>query len=205
MNNKSNPANPTRRNRFQSGATLIEAMVSILIMSIGLLGIAGLQLGAMTYQKSSWSTHRVAEVTTDLAERIRANPTGATNGNYSYTGTYATGKAATFTSNNCRTSGGFCSTAQIAADDVADFVIKAQTSLPSGAAQITGTPATGFVVTTMYLDKDFVSGAPPVLQSSQTCTAAIDSSTADIAWRNCCPASASAPAGVRCRRFSITP
>lgn len=205
MRFKSNSVNAKRYRKRQEGATLIEALVSILIMSIGLLGIAGLQLNAMSYQKTSWSTHRVAEVTNDLAERIRANPTGAINGNYIYNANYATGTTATFTSNNCRTSGGFCSTEQIAADDVADFVLKAQSSLPQGAAQITGTPTTGFIVTTMYIDKDFIDPATHVLQSSQTCTATIDSSTTDIAWRNCCPAAASAPAGVRCRRFNIIP
>jgi type IV pilus assembly protein PilV len=193
------------RRIHQGGATLIEALVSILVMSIGLLGIAGLQLNAMLYQKNSWSTNRVAEVTNDLAERIRANPTGAIDGNYSYTANYATGKAATFTSNNCRTSGGFCSTAQIAADDLTNFILKSQASLPGGAAQITGSAAGGFVVTTMFLDKDFTDPTTHALQSSQTCTAAIDAASADIAWRNCCPAAASAPAGVRCRRFNITP
>lgn len=170
-------------------------------MSIGLLGIAGLQLNAMTFQKNAWSTHRVAEVTNDLAERIRANPAGATNGDYSYTADYATGAAATFTSNNCRTSGSFCSTAQIAADDITDFVLKAQASLPQGAAQITGTPAAGFVITTMYMDKEFVNPATGALLTTPTCTA----TTTGIEWRNCCPAAANAPAGVRCRRFNIIP
>lgn len=201
MKIKSNPAIASRGRKRQGGATLIEALVSILIMSIGLLGIAGLQLNAMTFQKNAWSTHRVAEVTNDLAERIRANPTGATNGNYSYTADYATGKAATFTSNNCRTSGSFCSTAQISADDITDFVLKAQASLPQGAAQITGTPAAGFVITTMYLDKEFVNPATGALLTTPTCAA----TTTGIEWRNCCPAAASAPAGVRCRRFNIIP
>lgn len=186
--------------RRQQGATLIEALIAILIMSIGLLGIAGLQLNAASYLKNSWSTHRVAEITNDLAERIRANSTGAANGNYSYTANYTTGKAATFTSNNCRTSGSDCSTAQIAADDIADFVLKAQTNLPQGAAQVSGTPTTGFIVTTMYYDKEFVDPLTGAIQTTSTCSA-----QTGIDWRNCCPAAASVPAGVRCRRFNIVP
>jgi type IV pilus assembly protein PilV len=175
-------------------------MVSILIMSIGLLGIAGLQLNALSFQKNAWSTHRVAEVTNDLAERIRSNPTAATNGDYSYNASYSIGKVATPATNNCRTSGAFCTTAQIASDDVRDFILKAQSTLPQGAAQISGTSTTGFVVTTMYLDKEFVD-TTGTLQSAPTCTA----TTTGIEWRNCCPAAASAPAGVRCRRFNIIP
>ncbi|WP_158025700.1 type IV pilus modification protein PilV [Rhodoferax antarcticus] len=184
---------------------MIEALISILIMSIGLLGIAGMQLKAISYQKNAWSTHRVAEITNDIAERILANPTGAKNGNYAYTADYATGKAATPSSNNCRTSSASCTTAQIAADDIADLLNKAQTILPGGAAQITGTPATGMVVTTMFMDKEFVDPASGALLPSTTCTSTIDASTSDIAWRNCCPAAASVPDGVRCRRFNLVP
>jgi type IV pilus assembly protein PilV len=185
----------------QSGASLIEAMVALLIMSLGLLGIAGLQLNAIAYQKSSWSTHRVAEITNDLAERIRGNITGANSGSYAYTANYATGHAATFNSNNCRTSGGYCSTAQIAADDIGAFIGKAQTILPGGSAQVTGTVAAGFVVNVMFMDKDFVDPAGGALLASDVCTAA----TVGIEWRNCCPAAAAAPNGVRCRRFNIIP
>ena len=80
MTTHSRPSLTVPRQKLQEGATLIEALISILIMSIGLLGIAGLQLNALSYQKNAWSTHRVAEVTNDLAERILANPTGAKNG-----------------------------------------------------------------------------------------------------------------------------
>ena len=215
MTTHSRPSRTVPRQKLQEGATLIEALISILIMSIGLLGIAGLQLNALSYQKNAWSTHRVAEVTNDLAERILANPTGAKNGNYTYTADYDTGKAAAPVSNNCRTSGAFCTTAQIAADDIGDFIRKAQTSLPGGAAQVTGTPATGMVVTTMYMDKEFVSTSDEIvasvlvpagsLQSSAVCTVPPAAPLTGMDWRNCCPPEAAAPAGVRCRRFNIVP
>jgi len=182
----------------QGGATLIEALVSMLIMSFGMLGLAGMQLSALGFQKSSWSTHRVSEITGDFAERVRANPK-AVDSDYQYAATYAVGKAASPTRLGCRTSG-TCTTTQIAGDDLADLLTKAQTSLPQGSIQIAGTLANGLVVTTMYLDKDFVdsAGAP---QTSTTCSAA----STGIDWRNCCPPEASAPAGVRCRRFTIIP
>lgn len=185
----------------QSGATLIEAMISILVMSIGLLGIAGLQINAISYQKSAWSTHRVAEVSADFAERLRANPTGAKNGNYLYSANYATSTAATLTSNSCRTSGTYCSTASIAADDISAMLTKARAILPSGSAQIEGTYNTGFILTVMYRDKDFIDPATGSAMSSNTCAA----STTGVEWRTCCPPSAAAPAGVRCRRLTILP
>jgi type IV pilus assembly protein PilV len=186
--------------KMQSGATLIEALIAVLVMSLGLLGIAGLQLNALSFQKSAWSSHRVAEITNDIAEKIRANPSAAKIGSYTYTASYATGSAATFTLNNCHTSTSFCSLAQIAADDLAIFVTKAQQLMPGGAAQITGSVATGFTTTVLYFDKDFVNPATGALQTSTACT----STTSGMDWRNCCPPSASVPAGVRCRNYLVT-
>lgn len=192
---------PNTTNRsLQRGATLIEALISILIMSIGLLGIASMQLSAISYQKSSWSMHKIAELSIDIAERIRANPTGARNSNYIYNESYATAKSATPTNNNCKALSTFCSTAQIAADDVAAFITRAQKLLPEGAAVIEGDFNNGYVATAMYYDKEFINSSG-ILQTSATCSA----TTSGIDWRNCCPATASVPNGVRCRRINIIP
>jgi len=180
------------RSRFQKGTTLIEALISILVMSFGLLGLAGLQVGALGFQQAAWSSHRVAEITGNFAERVRANSKAVVS-DYQYTANYATGKAASPTKNNCRTTGA-CSPSQIAADDIADLLAKAQTSLPQGAIQVSATSANVFVITAMYRDKDSTDVAP-------TCSA----SSTGIDWRNCCPAAAQAPAGVKCRRLTVLP
>ena len=185
----------------QKGATLIEALVSILVLSLGLLGMAGLQLNALSFQKSSWSTHRIAELTGDIGERIRANPTGATDGNYTYTATYSTAKTATITSNLCRTSVADCTTAQIANDDLSSWLLKAQNALPGGAARLEGDAINGFVVTALYADKEFINAATGVPQASTVCSSALTG----IAWRNCCPSAAAVPDGVRCFRTNIIP
>lgn len=190
-----------KKKSIQTGATLIEALISILVMSLGLLGIAGLQLNALTYQKSAWSSHRVAEIVNDITEKIRSNPSAAKIGNYSYTSAYSTGAAATFTLNNCHSATAFCSLAQIAADDIAIFIGKTQQLLPRGAAQISGNNSTGFTITVMYFDKDFVDPTTGSAQSSATCTA----TSSGMDWRNCCPPAASAPAGVRCRNYFAKP
>lgn len=186
----------------QRGATLIEALVSLVVMSFGLLGIAGLQISALSFQKSAWSTHRVSEITSEFAERVRANAK-AVDSDYQYTAAYETGKAATPTKLNCRTSG-TCTATQLAADDLADLLIKAQTLLPEGSIQVRGTLVDGLVVTSLYKDKDFVdASAASALQTTPTCQA----STTGTEWRNCCPPEAAVPAGqgIRCRRFTIIP
>lgn len=185
----------------QKGATLIEALVSILVLSLGLLGMAALQLNALSFQKSSSTTHRIAELTGDISEKIRANPTASKDGDYVYTAIYSTAKTATMTSNLCRTSGADCSTTNIANDDIRSWLMKSQTILPGGAARLEGDVNSGFNITLMYQDKDFVNIATGAPQSSVSCTSA----TTGIAWRNCCPAAAVVPNGVRCYRMNVIP
>lgn len=185
----------------QKGATLIEALVSILVLSLGLLGMAALQLNALSFQKSSTATHRIAELTGDISEKIRANPTAANDGIYVYTATYSTAKSATMTSNLCRTSGVDCSPTNIAKDDIRAWLMKSQTALPGGAASLEGDVNDGFNITVMYQDKNFVDIATGLPQASAACTAA----TAGVAWRNCCPAAAAVPNGVRCYRSNVIP
>jgi type IV pilus assembly protein PilV len=182
----------------QAGGVLIEALIAILLLSFGLLGMAGLQVSALGYQKSSWVTHRVSELTTDIGERIRSNAdTALIAGNYKYDSSYATGKAATPTLNNCRNTGVTCTGEQVAADDVAMWLTKAQTVLPQGSVLLDGDAKAGYVATLIWQEKD--STATPT-----TCT----SSSSGIDWRNCCPSAASlstTDVGVRCLRTFIMP
>ena len=181
---------------LQRGATLIEALVSILVLSLGLLGMAGLQLNALSFQKSSWAQHRVSELTIDIVERMQTNPIASQQGLYGYTQTYAISSAANLTSVGCRTATLPCTPQQVAGDDLSSLLKKAQQSLPGGAASISGDAATGFIATAMYFDKDFRDALTNAPTTSAACTAALTGN----AWRNCCPPSASAPAGVRCTR-----
>lgn len=184
----------------QRGATLIEALVAILVLSLGMLGMAGLQLNALSFQKSSWAQHRVSELTIDIVERMQTNPVASQSGTYNYTQTYAVSAAATLTNNGCRgsTSTVACTPQQIANDDLGGWLDKAQKALPGGAASISGNTTEGFIVTAMYADKDFRK-ADNTPDTSTVCTSA----TTGIAWRSCCPSTASAPAGVRCARTPL--
>ncbi|WP_268798098.1 type IV pilus modification protein PilV [Pseudomonas huanghezhanensis] len=58
----------------QTGMTLIEILVSVLILAIGLLGAAALQLNALKYTDSSTLSSQASFVAYDMMDRIRANP-----------------------------------------------------------------------------------------------------------------------------------
>ena len=59
---------------MQCGMTLIEVMVALLVFSVGILGVAMLQLNALKYTDSSLRSMHVSFIVHDLFERIRANP-----------------------------------------------------------------------------------------------------------------------------------
>lgn len=58
----------------QAGISLIEVLVSLLILSIGLLGAALIQLNALRYTDSSRMTSQASFIAYDMLDRIRANP-----------------------------------------------------------------------------------------------------------------------------------
>lgn len=56
--------------------TLIEVLVSVLILGIGLLGAAAIQLNALKYTDSSAMTSQASFIAYDMMDRIRANVDG---------------------------------------------------------------------------------------------------------------------------------
>ena len=68
-----NTRSPCTLPRKQSGMTLIEVMVSVLILAVGLLGAAVIQLNALKYTDSSRMTSQASFIAYDMLDRIRAN------------------------------------------------------------------------------------------------------------------------------------
>lgn len=56
------------------GSTLIEVLIALLVLSIGLLGLAALQLNALRGVSDSSQRSQATWILQDAAERIRANP-----------------------------------------------------------------------------------------------------------------------------------
>jgi type IV pilus assembly protein PilV len=68
--NAHNPSGPHRARGF----TLVEAMVGLLVLSIGLVGIAGLQLAGLRASQSSAWRSQATYLSYDIIERMRLNP-----------------------------------------------------------------------------------------------------------------------------------
>lgn len=63
----------TRPQLTQAGMTLVEVLVSVLILAVGLLGAAVIQLNALKYADSSRMTSQASFIAYDMLDRIRAN------------------------------------------------------------------------------------------------------------------------------------
>ncbi len=57
-----------------SGFTLIEVLVAVLVLSIGLLGLASLQATSLRNNNDASMLTRAGYIAADMADRMRANP-----------------------------------------------------------------------------------------------------------------------------------
>jgi len=76
----------TRRREF--GFSLIEVLVTMLILAFGLLGVAGLLVGGVSNAAASESFAKASQLAADMADRIRANPAVALSATSEYITTY---------------------------------------------------------------------------------------------------------------------
>jgi type IV pilus assembly protein PilV len=106
------------------GFTLIEVLVAMVIMSIGMLGIAGLYVHSMQAGRTSVLRHNAVTLAGDIADRIRANPRAGP--------AYALAGA----NNNCVGGGIDCTPGEMAANDIFLWDQQAAATLPNGAVNI---------------------------------------------------------------------
>jgi type IV pilus assembly protein PilV len=59
--------------KISQGFTLIEVLISTLILSVGLLGITGMQLTALSYNRNALLRIEASQLTVDLVDRIDAS------------------------------------------------------------------------------------------------------------------------------------
>jgi type IV pilus assembly protein PilV len=66
----------------QAGTSLIEILITVVLVSVGLLGLAGLQLTTVQNGNSSTERFEATTLARDILERMRANRQQALNGLY---------------------------------------------------------------------------------------------------------------------------
>ena len=71
-----------RKKHNQNGFTLVEMLIAVIILSIGLLGLAGLQITSLKFNYSSEQRTQATILAYDMIDRMRANKTLAEAGSY---------------------------------------------------------------------------------------------------------------------------
>lgn len=203
------PPSPARpgaapRRCAQAGSTLIEALVAMLVLSIGLLGIAGLSAASLRYSQGGWARASISAGLSDLADRVRANPTAGVSAYVFNTTTYANQRTAFDGANvvigvDCMAN--TCTAAQLADFHLTEWRIALNRGMPGAAAWVSGQRDEGYQATVMWFDKTFVTSDGATLDASASCTATMTG----IAARQCCPADAQVINGVRCTNMTIVP
>jgi type IV pilus assembly protein PilV len=197
----------SRSLKTQAGVTLIEVLVSILLMSIALLGLASMQANAVASQISSSTRANVADLVTDITDRLRANLpnvpgySAATPTTFTYTQTWTIQNSGTIAAPSKDCILVTCSSTDRADYDLLTWQSKVRKSLPQGSILISGDINAGMDVSLIWFDKEYKSGTSNDLRTSDTCTAADVVSQRQV----CCPAVASVPVGVRCFNFRFLP
>lgn len=108
-----------------SGFTLIEVLVSILVLSLGLLGLAGLQVNALKSGHGSYLKNQATALSYEIAERIRSNRSAAEAGLYDIDTSQLPATAPDCENNSC-------SANEMAHYDLTEWKNAIATQLPAG-------------------------------------------------------------------------
>ncbi len=108
------------------GFTLIEVLIAMIIMSVGMLGIAGLYVTSMQAGRTSILRHNAVTLAGDVADRIRANPRAAAS--------YALADAGVPSA--CVAANTNCTRDEMAANDIYLWNQQARDTMPNGTVAI---------------------------------------------------------------------
>jgi len=119
-------------NQKQKGFGLVEVLVSILILAVGLLGIAGLQVQSLRFNNEAYLRTQATVLANDIIDRMRTNRTAAIDTS-SYN--FALNDSPTASVTACESNA--CSAGNIAEYDFAQWRANIASALPNGLGSIT--------------------------------------------------------------------
>jgi len=141
---------PAPADRRQHGFSMIEVLVTLLIISLALLGTAGLQAYSMRLNQGGQLRTQAVVLGADLAERIEANKVSAVAGGY----VLANGNVANALSTACLDAP--CPPAALAAFDLSQWQNAVAATLPQSSwtvAQTIGDNPSVYTITVSWVDR----------------------------------------------------
>lgn len=116
-----------RRTCHQQGFTLVEVLIALVVLAIGMLGIAALYIEGLRASRTALARSEAVVLATDLADRIRTNPEG---------GSAYAGAAAGAPNANCLPGGAGCTPQELAAHDLRVWLDALAAGLPAGTGTV---------------------------------------------------------------------
>ncbi len=136
---------------WQSGFGLVESLVALVVVSVGMIGIAVLYGQGLGASRTALNRTQAVNLAADMADRVRSNRRGGA----SYGGAGA--------DNNCEAGGNTdCTTAQLAAHDVWEWETQVDALLPGGVGTVEYAGTTPPTYTIRVLWQEPVGGAQEV-------------------------------------------
>ena len=132
-----------RKQTNLQGFTLIEVLVALLVLSVGLLGLASLQANGLRMNYSAYTRTQAVLLANDISDKMRANPTQIAAGKFNN----VTGPSA---NPDCVNSA--CAPDEIADYDISNWYLGMQQELPNGTGTITRNGIL-FTITVMWDDE----------------------------------------------------
>ncbi len=111
----------------QAGSSLIEILVTILILSVGLLGLAALQTNALRFNQDAYQRMVASQQADNMLDRMNANAVGISSGLYNSVSGIGTNPSCTTV----------CTPQQMAQRDSFEWNTQNQQLLPSGQGTVT--------------------------------------------------------------------
>jgi len=149
-------ANRPKTGASERGFSMIEVLVTLLIISLALLGTAGLQAYSMRLNQGGQFRSLAVFLAADLAERMEANKAGAVAGSYALASTSGVdflAGAATL-SNACVSAA--CTDAGLAAFDLSQWQNAVAATLPQSSwsvlQSVSGNPSS-YTITLSWVDR----------------------------------------------------
>lgn len=115
------------------GFTLLEVLIAVVVLSIGLLGAAALNVTSLRFGHNSVLRSQASLLAVEIVERMRLNAVQARSSAYNFALNVALPTTAT---TNCEATDVSCTPAQLAAFDRARWATRVSALLPSGDAAI---------------------------------------------------------------------
>lgn len=141
-----------RVQQASTGFSLVELMVALLVLAIGLLGLAGLQAKGLSNTHNAYLRTQAVLLAEDMADRMRANT-----GTGGLEGYLVTSPASTSCSSPC-------TAAQVAGNDLVAWHAALVAALPGGSATISQSSSV-YTITISWIERESNSSSASVTKT----------------------------------------